>query len=630
MATQPYGSWPSPISLSSLTAGSAGLARSAGLAAAGGLFWTQLHPGEDGRVALYRSGEAGGPATEVAPGRSVRNAINEYGGGAFTAALVDDQEVVVYSSWPTGELRVAVSGEDRLLAPGGGLRYGSLSIDEASGEVLAVREDHRGDGLPMNTVVALGLHRDNADGGRILASGADFYARPTASADGRLAWVQWDFPNMPWDATTLMVAPRDDLAEAVVVATGASVVYPAWAADGSLIYLSDESGYWNFRRWDGGTSRALHAHPWDFCTAMWTPDVQPYSLIDATHIGCSWLVDGLAHLGVLDCATGQLRALDSPAVEARVHGGHAVTVALLGYADRPRQMVALNWADGQVRALADSDTPSSPDLAGCISVGQPIAFDGDFGLVHAWYYPPTNSRCQAPDGELPPLQVWSHGGPTGFASPAFDLRTQFWTSRGIGIVDVNYSGSTGFGRDYRNRLKGLWGVADVADCAQAAQALVAQGLADPNRLSIRGGSAGGFTTLAALTFTDVFSAGISLYGVGDLPGLATDTHKFESRYLDGLIAPYPEGRQVYLDRSPRYHLDGLSCPMLILQGADDLVVPPDQAYAMADAVAAKGLPVRLIVFEGEGHGFRKAESLQQTEAAALQFLGEVHGFTPAA
>lgn len=622
MLTLPYGAWPSPISTDDLVANQT-LDRSSALLVGDTAYWTQSF---DARMSLLRRAKSGDQAVEVTPGACVRSSINEYGGGAWTVGLLGGRHIVVYSNWPNGGLKVVDDGQERDLAPGDGLRYGSLSIDTALGVVLAVREDHRGGGLPINSVVVLDLATDNQDGGRVLAIGADFYGRPCANAQGQVAWVQWDFPNMPWDVTSLMVGPLDCGVEPVTIATDAALAYPVWAEDGGLVFLSDASGYWNFHRWDGTAVTCLHDHPWDFAGPMWAQDVQPYALIDATRIGCSWRQDGIDHLGVLDTATGALKAIDSDCVEAQIWGGQSSSALILGFADRPRQLVALDWQTGATTFIA-GDQPWG-DLDGYASIAQAFEFEGEFGPVHAWYYPPTNPNCQAPDGELPPLQVLSHGGPTGFASPAFSVAKQFWTSRGVALVDVNYSGSAGFGSDYRERLKGLWGIADVSDCAGAALALAKAGLADPKRLSIRGGSAGGYTTLAALTFTDVFTAGVSLYGIGDLPAMATDTHKFESRYLDGLIAPYPEGRQIYLDRSPKYHLDGLSCPMLILQGANDPIVPPDQAFAMAEAVSAKGLPVRLIVFEGEGHGFRKASSITTTEQAALEFLGQVYGFTP--
>jgi dipeptidyl aminopeptidase/acylaminoacyl peptidase len=410
-----------------------------------------------------------------------------------------------------------------------------------------------------------------------------------------------------------------------------SAVFPAWAPDGSLVYLSDAPGHWNFHRWDGEGTRRLHRHAWDFCGPMWVADPAPYAILDDGRIGCSWLEDGIGRLGLLGpggpAGDWLLEPIETGAVSCALSGTGARVVALLGYAERPAELHLLDLVGGADRVLRRTSARTLPETL--ISRAQPLRWDSPDGPVHAWYYPPTNPDCYAPAGELPPVQVWSHGGPTGFSDASFALRTQFWTTRGIGILDVNYSGSSGYGRDYRDRLHGSWGIVDVRDCVDGAHALVEAGLADPSRLSIRGGSAGGYTTLAALTSTDVFAAGISLYGIGDLEALTTGTHKFESGYNDWLIAPWPEGRETYRERSPIHHLDRLSCPMLILQGRLDKVVPPDQAESMAAAVRAKGLPVELVWFDLEGHGFRRAESIIATARAALAFLGRVHGFVPA-
>lgn len=622
MIVAPYGSWPSPISPAHLARASIGLDR--GLVDGDRAYWTQAHPEQRGRVSLWTMGPDGS-REELAPDHSVRNRINEYGGGAWAVS----RGVVVYSADPSGELWAHEGGGRRLLAPGGVHRYGALSIDPARRLVLAVREDHASEGPCVQRVVALDLDGDNAGGGRTLVEGADFYASPALRADGLLAWAQWRLPDMPWDAAELCVAPLDDPGRAVRVAggPGVSALHPAWDTTGGLVHLSDASGHWNFHRWDGVASVALHSDPHDFCGPMWNVGPAPYSLLPDGRIACARLVDGIGRAGILDPTTGYLEEVSTGAVSCELTGTGARVVALLGFADRPRELRLLDLSDGSDLLLARAEEVSLPPEA--VSVARAITWDSPDGPVHAWYYPPTHPGVSAPDGELPPVQVWSHGGPTAFSSPDFRLSTQFWTSRGIGILDVNYSGSSGYGRAYRERLDGAWGVTDVRDCVDAARALVAEGLADPRRLSIRGGSAGGFTTLAALTTTDVFSAGVSLYGIGDLESLATDTHKFESRYLDRLVAPYPEGRDTWVERSPIHHLDRLACPMLILQGADDTVVPPAQAHAMADAVRAKGLPVRLRVFEGEGHGFRQASTITAVAEEVLAFLGHVHGFTPA-
>ncbi len=624
MREAPYGSWSSPISAADLTAVTVGL--STGIVSDGVRYWTQAHPEQGGRVTLWREDADG--RVEVTPDAYLRTAVNEYGGGEWTVAA----GILVYSSWPDGSVQVLEPGRPaRRLAPGDDLRYAALQLDPARRLVLAVREDHTAPGEPVTTIVALDLDSDNATGGRVLVAGADFYAHPTLSADGRLAWVEWDHPAMPWDSTRIEVAPLDDPTAARTVGGGAGVsaLYPAWSPDGSLLFLADPGGFWNFHRWDGEVTQVLYQSPADFCGPLWVLTPVPYAVIDAHRIGCSVTVHGYASLAVIHHGTtepARLALIESDAVSATVTGGGAVALALLGYPDRPSALVEVDWDSGGLTTVqASSQRVLDPAL---VSRAEAITWQGPLGQVHAWYYPPTNPEFAAPDGELPPVQVWSHGGPTSFSGPEYRLATQFWTSRGIGIVDVNYGGSSGFGRAYRERLRGNWGVVDVRDCGDAALTLVERGLADPARLSIRGGSAGGYTTLAALTSTEVFSAGISLYGIGDLETMATDTHKFESRYLDGLVAPYPEGRQTYLDRSPIHHLDRLSCPMLILQGGQDKVVPPSQAEQMVAAVRAKGLPVAYVLFEDEGHGFRRAENVIATAQAALAFLGEVHDFSP--
>ena len=624
----PYGSWASPIAPEDLT--TSGVRLSPGLVEGGVRYWTEGRPSEGGRVSLWRQA-AGAEPVEIAPGAYVRNAVNEYGGGAWTVR----DDLVAYCSWPDGGVHLVEDGVDRVLVAVPGLRFAGLFLASTERLLLAVREDHRdGDAQPEQTVVALSLDGQDPEGGRVVAAGADFYAHPAVGPDGQLAWCEWDHPDMPWDNTRIVTAPLADPQTRVVVSggEGVSALYPAWDADGGLVYLSDASGFWNFHRWTPRGDRVLPEAPNEFCGPLWVHDPVPYALVGSGAIGCSWLADGFARLGVLrfdphDDGPGELVALPGPAVTAHVAGRGAATLALLGYADRPAELVELDWARGRTELVRGSAGPTV-DPAG-VSVASAVTWQGPDGPVHAWYYPPASAAFSAPPGELPPVQVWSHGGPTDYSPPEFRPGVQFWTSRGIGILDVNYSGSSGYGRAYRERLLGNWGVADVRDCVDAALELARAGLADPARLSIRGGSAGGYTTLAALTTSDVFSAGISLYGIADLETLAADTHKFESHYTDGLVAPYPEQRAVYAERSPIHHLDRLGCPMLILQGLDDKVVPPAQATAMAEAVRAKGLPVRLRMFPGEGHGFRKAETIVAVAREALDFLGEVHGFVPA-
>lgn len=615
----PYGAWASPLAPSDLAAAVVGL--DDGVVDGEVTYWTEAYPQQAGRVALWRRGPDG-TRTEVAPQDCVRNAINEYGGGAWAAA----GGIVVYSRHPSGELWVVEDGLRRRLAPGGDRRWGCLVLVPERRLVLAVREDHA-TAPCTQALVVLTLDALNTSGGRVLAEGADFYASPAVDADGRVAWVQWDLPDMPWDATGLWVAPLDGTAPARQVAggPGISVVHPAWAQDGSLVFLSDASGYWNFACWDGTGVRPLHEHPWDFCGPLWTPGRAPYSVLPGGGLGCSWLVDGVAHVGVL--SGGELAEFDLGVTSCTLSGRGERVVALCGHADRPAELRLLDLGTGATEVLARAGAGTLPQ--GWISLARPLTWDSPDGPVHGWYYPPTSPDHLGTPGELPPVQVWTHGGPTGFSPPDFRVATQFWTTRGIGILDVNYSGSTGYGRAYRSRLEGAWGLSDVRDCVAGAAALVEAGLADPARLSIRGSSAGGFTTLAALTGTDVFAAGISLYGIADLTALVDTGHKFESRYLDRLVAPWPQGRQVYRDRSPIHHLDRLSRPMLVLQGGLDKVVPPSQAEALVAAVRARGLEAELVTFPEEGHGFRRSESIITTAQRCLAFLAHVHGFTPA-
>ena len=628
MLIAPYGSWPSPISGRDLTRGVVGLSR--GIVVAERVYWAESRPDENGRTTLVRQ-DPDGARVELTPDFNVRNAINEYGGGEWTVI----SDVVVFSSYPGHSLYVLEPGSTpRLLARGGDHRFGSLAIELARRVVLAVREDHSvSDRDCTNAVVVLDLDSENDGGGRVIAQGADFYASPTMRPDGPVAWVEWNHPNMPWDTTSLMVTDFEHPGRPTRIAGGdaESVLYPAWDADGSLVFLSDASGFWNFHRWDGCGVRPLHAAPWDFCGPMWRTEPPPYALIGDGRIGCSWLVDGFAQLGILnpapDPTLARLDTIETDAVSVSLTGHGVDVVGLVGFADRPAELRRIDLLAGTsslVRRSADAGFDRS-----LVSVAVPRSWSGPEGPVHAWYYPPTNPEATAPPDELPPVQVCCHGGPTGFASPEFRPATQYWTSRGIGILDVNYGGSAGFGRRYRERLSRRWGITDVQDCIDAAKHLVDEGVADPARLSIRGSSAGGYTVLQALVTTSLFAAGISLYGIGDLESLEADTHKFESRYTQNLVAAYPEGRAVYRKRSPIHHLDRLSCPMLILQGLQDRVVPPSQANAMAAALRNKGLPLAVVYFPEEGHGFRRADTIMATAEACLSFLGQVLGFTPA-
>ncbi len=619
LVTAPYGSWSSPISTEVITSDAVGLV--GGCMDGDDVYWVESHASQKGRASLWRLGPDGA-RTELTPDHNVRSAVHEYGGGAWSVA----DGVAVFVAFPSQVVHVVERGAaPRPITPEGKLRYGGLVVAPGSRSLYAVREDHTHSDIDaVNTLVRLDLDGDNADGGTVVASGADFYAQPAVSDDERLAWAEWDHPDMPWDATRLVVAESDG-SEAVVVAGGAdeSAIHPAWAPDGSLVFCSDRSGYWNLHRWTSSHVTALHHDPYDCCSAPWVLGGAPYTVLDADRLVVALWVDGLPRVGVV--ADGAFTGLPIEATSIELGGTGPRTVAEIGHADAPGELSVVDWTDCSTTTLRRSSETDLP----YVSVAEQLTWDSPDGPVHAWWYPPTNPDAVAPDGELPPVIVKSHGGPTSFSTADLSLSYQFWTSRGVGILDVNYGGSSHYGRTYRNRLRGQWGVVDVRDCVDAVRVVVERGLVDPHRVAIMGGSSGGYTTLQALVTSTVFGAGLSDFGISDLATLATDTHKFESHYTDRLVAPWPEGKDLYEERSPIHHLDRLGSPMLLQQGTEDRVVPPSQAREMAAAVRAKGQPVALVLYEGEGHGFRRAETIAASLEAKLSFLGQVFGFVPA-
>lgn len=638
----PYGSWRSPITATHVTAGQVSL--SGPYREGTSTWWCEGRPEEKGRVTLLRRGE-NGRVVEITPVPfNLRTRIQEYGGRAYAVASgggageADGGEIVVGVRFEDQRLyRLGIGTEPLPLTPesGGALRYGDLAIDIGRRRVLAVREDHREAGEPVTTIVAVALDAAGDDAGRVLVEGADFYAYPRLSPDGtRLAWIAWHHPDMPWDATELWEAPLDRdgaLGESVRAAggPGESVVQPEWLPDGSLLYVSDRSGWWNLWCRRGGETRPVCPMAAEFGGPLWVLGLRWYDLLDERQAVVSWTESGRWQAGRLDLASGTLSSWPLPYAEiggVSCGGGRAVVIAAAE--DGPAAVLEIDPATGGYEVVARSgEVPVGPAW---IARPRPMAFPTtDGGTAYALWYPPTNPDFAAPPGERPPLIVRSHGGPTAAASPALRLAYQFWTSRGFALVDVNYRGSTGYGRAYREALNGRWGVADTLDCVAAARALVAEGLADPARLVIAGGSAGGYTTLCALTFHDVFAAGASYYGIGDLEALAKDTHKFESRYLDRLVGPWPAAAELYRARSPIHHVERLSCPVIFFQGEDDKVVPPAQAETMVAALRRKGLPVAHLSFPGESHGFRRAETIQRCLLAEHAFYCRIFGITPA-
>ncbi|MGE3402554.1 MAG: prolyl oligopeptidase family serine peptidase [Vicinamibacterales bacterium] len=632
MTTAPYGTWRSPITAAVVAAQGLRL----GFVAIDGndLYWIEGRPNEAGRNVLVRRSIDGAIADITPAPFNVRSRVHEYGGGAYVVR----NGVVYFSNFSDQriyQVRLkADTTEPTALTPEGAWFYADFEVDARRQQLICVREDHTVDGRePENALVSVSTD----DGAvRVIASGYDFYSTPRLAPDGaRLCWLCWRHPNMPWDGTELWVAdvaPDGSLENQRHVAGGPaeSIYQPGWGSDGSLYYASDRSGWWHIYA-DG--DRLITSDPalrevefgrpqWTFGTATWA-FADRETMVVAYARGGRWL------LGALDVTSGRMRPLASglePGEWLAVNGATALMVA--GSPSHPPSVARVDVASGTATVVRSSSSATIDP--GYLSEPEAIEFPTDRGVTaHAFYYPPRNRDVEPPADERPPLIVISHGGPTTAAKTMLELAIQFWTSRGIGVVDVNYGGSSGYGRAYRQRLNGQWGIVDVADCVNAATHLVSLGKADARRLAIRGGSAGGYTTLAALTFhPGVFGAGASYYGISDIEVLAQDTHKFESRYLDTLVGPYPEARDVYRARSPIHFVDRLASPLILLQGLEDKVVPPNQAQMMADAVRAKGLPVKLLLFEGEQHGFRRAETIVRSLEAELSFYGEVFGFTP--
>ncbi len=594
------------------------------------VFWVEGRPSEGGRRVLVRASADGSTSDLTPPPANVRTRVHEYGGGSYVVT----GGVVVFSDFNDGRLYRLDPGSDAAvpITPEGPWRYADLRPDLARRRYYAVREDHSGDGEPVNTIVTIAL-----DGGdpKVLVKGSDFVAAPRLSPDGtRLAWLEWDHPDMPWDATLLRVAafePDGTLGEPMLAAGGPdeSIAQPEWGPDGTLYLISDRSGWWNlYRLVDGPRLEPLAPMEAEFADPAWIFDRSSYGFLADGAIVAVGRSGGRDHLFRIE--PGEvIGELETPFTELdAVQVGRHTLVALAGSPSDPSVVARLDpmtLAPAGVLRRASTVTLDPGSIAQPESIEFPTTGDR---TAHALFYPPTNPGFAGPEGERPPLIVLSHGGPTSNASTALDLTKQFMTSRGIAVLDVDYGGSTGYGREYRHRLNGQWGIVDVDDCVAAARFLVERGDVDPDRLVIEGGSAGGYTTLAALAFRDVFAAGISHYGVGDIEALAADTHKFESRYADRLVGPYPEAADIYRERSPGNFPEAFSSPVLILQGLDDRVVPPAQAEAIVAALAAKGIPYAYLAFEGEGHGFRGAHAVRRTLEARLSFLGQIFGFDP--
>jgi dipeptidyl aminopeptidase/acylaminoacyl peptidase len=640
----PHGTWASPLSAADVAAG--GLRLSAVVVDRDDIYWLEGRPHEGGRCALMRR-TAGGSIEEVTPaGFNVRTRVHEYGGGAY----VVHGGVAYFANFADQRVyRVTRGATPVALTPPGAYFYADFEVDVRHRRLICVREDHTKEGQEaVNTIVAVPL--DAPEPGEVLASGDDFYSTPRLSPDGsRLAWLSWRHPLMPWDGTELWVADLDEAGEVVSADRLAggdfeSIYQPGWGQDGALYFASDRTGWWQLYRvakdpgdptgWnvpnDPNVTNNPNVRDAEFGRPEWVFGTATWRFAGPSHLVVSYTQRGRWRLGLVNLGTGRLAEL-APALQPHdwlaATSTHAVVVA--GFDSASDALVRVDLANGNIETLREASTLRLDP--GHVSLAEAIEFSTDGGLTaHAFYYAPRNKDCRAPDGDVPPLIVITHGGPTAATESTFDLEVQFWTSRGFAVVDVNYGGSSGYGRAYRERLNGQWGIVDVADIINAARFLSENGRVDPDRLIIRGGSAGGYTTLAALTFRpEVFKAGASYYGISDLEVLELDTHKFESRYSHGLIGPYPAAKEIYRARSPIHAVDRLACPLILFQGLEDKVVPPNQSQMMADAVRAKGLPVAYLAFEGEQHGFRKAETIVRCLEAELYFYGKVFGFVPA-
>ncbi|MGB7923874.1 MAG: S9 family peptidase [Pyrinomonadaceae bacterium] len=623
----PYGSWKSPISSDLIVSGSIGLSEI--VLDGEDIYWTESRPAEEGRNVIVRR-EPGGRESDVTPPPfNARTRVHEYGGGAYTVA----DGVVYFSNFDDQRLyRQATGAQPEPLTPESELRYADAVVDRRRNRIVCVREDHRESGREaVNTVVSIDLKSGGE--GEVVVAGSDFYSSPRLSPDGNhLAWLAWNHPNMPWDGTELWVAGVNEdgtLHDTRRVAGGVdeSIFQPEWSPEGVLYFVSDRTGWWNLYRLEGAESIVpLTEKAVEFGAAQWVFGISIYAFESEQRIICAYNEKGVWQLASLSTETLKLEAIETSYTD--IYSVNAATARAVFCASAPTEPTSIVMLDLATRKLEVLRRSSNLEIdAGYLSIPEAIEFPTRDGqTAHAFFYAPKNRDYAAPDGERPPLLVISHGGPTSTATTSMKLSIQYWSSHGIGVLDVNYGGSSGYGRAYRERLNGQWGIVDIDDCVDGARSLVERGLVDNERLIIRGGSAGGYTTLAALTFRDVFKSGASYYGVSDLEALTKDTHKFESRYLDSLIGPYPQERDLYRERSPIHFTERLSCPMIIFQGLEDKIVPPNQAEMMFDAVRAKGLPVAYVPFEGEQHGFRRAANIKRALDAEHYFYSKVFNF----
>jgi len=626
--TAPYGSWPSEISIDLMTAGTVGLSEVR--LHQGVTYWLESRPQEQGRTAIVSS-SGNGKQDLISTEYSCRSSVHEYGGACYLPTsegvfFVNQKDQQIYRIDSTGNTKKVTSTPDT--------RFADLSF--SGNTLIAIAERHAASaGMPENYLAAINLNNGDVS---VLHSGQDFYASPVCSDDGKkISWITWMHPQMPWDGTCLWTANlgvNGAVDKAVVVAGGPeeSIVQPQWSPDGQLYFVSDKSNWWNIYRINGADFEAQCPMQAEFGLPQWQFGMIRYGFFNDTTILTSFNESGTEKLATIDIDSGLLTEVDrdhSSYSSLRTDAGRYCYIA-----QSTTEFPAVYVGDLVGETLMCKSSESAVDN-GNYSIAKPVSFktgtgsNGKNETAHGYFYEPKSALYEGPKDQLPPLLVMIHGGPTSATSDSLSLKIQYWTSRGFAVLDVNYRGSTGFGRSYRDALKTQWGIADVEDCDFGVRHLVELGLVDKDRVAIRGGSAGGFTALAALAGTDSFKAGVSLYGVTDLTALAGDTHKFESRYLDSLIGPYPERKDLYIERSPISNAASIKSPVLFLQGLDDKVVPPSQAQMMIDTLKENNVPVAYLPFEGEAHGFRKAETIATAFSAELKFYGTVFGFETA-
>jgi dipeptidyl aminopeptidase/acylaminoacyl peptidase len=626
----PYGSWKSPITSDLIVAGTIGL--SDVVVSGDNIYWIESRPAERGRRSIQRR-SADGEIRELTPSEfNVRTRLHEYGGAAYEV----DNDTIYFQNFADQLMYRHDAGSAPRPITTSGIFYADFRIDKHRNRLVSIQEDHGiSDIEAVNTLVSLNPSGPNADGGVTMVSGADFLSNPRLSPDGqRMAWLEWSHPNMPWDAAELWVGDVDvegaiHNGRKIAGGNGSSVFQPEWTPAGDLIFVDDRSGWWNFYRYRNGEIEHLLDMEAEFGSPLWVVGMTTYVVVSGDRIICTYSQNGFSHLGDLNLATGKFSQIPTPFTEVDSIATNGTIVAFVaGSPNAPNGLYQHDLRTGETTLIRSASTVTiDPEY---LSDPELVTFPtSDDQIAHGFLYLPKNKDFAAPDDELPPLIVTSHGGPTSAATTSLRLPFQFWTSRGFALLDVDYRGSTGYGRPYRDALRGTWGIYDVDDCVYGAKYLVEQGVVDGERLAVRGGSASGYLTLAALTFRDTFDAGCALYGISDLEVMALETHKFESRYLDGLVAPYPEGIDIYKERSPLYHIDQLNTPLILFHGLEDKVVPPNQSEMIYDALKEKGVPVALVLYEGEQHGFRQAANIKRTLDGELYFYSRIFGFEPA-